>query len=138
MNSRDIIRKAWYSMIRRCSKDVAFYKPYYYDKGITVCDKWIESFESFYQDMLPTWQLGLELDRKDNDKGYFPDNCRWVTHSENQKNKRAYSSTGHKGVYKNKNEYIAQITINGKTKTIGRFKTIEEARHARQEIQNAI
>lgn len=60
----------------------------YQDRGITVCDEWIV-FENF-QD----WALShgysddLEIDRIDNDKGYCPENCRWVTPKENVNNRR--------------------------------------------------
>lgn len=55
----------------------------YLDKNIKVCDEW-QHYENFYH-----WSLNngfkedLELDRIDNDKGYNPDNCQWITHKEN-------------------------------------------------------
>ena len=60
----------------------------YQDRGIKVCDEWLV-FENFRD-----WALshgysdGLEIDRKDNDKGYCPENCRWVTPKENTNNRR--------------------------------------------------
>tara|TARA_R110000772_G_scaffold74186_2_gene161664 strand:- start:184 stop:639 length:456 start_codon:yes stop_codon:yes gene_type:complete len=55
----------------------------YLDKNIKVCDEW-KHYENFYH-----WSLNngfkkeLELDRIDNDKGYSPENCQWITHKEN-------------------------------------------------------
>ena len=60
----------------------------YQDRGITVCDEWLV-FENFRD-----WALShgysddLEIDRRDNDKGYCPDNCRWVSRRENMNNRR--------------------------------------------------
>ena len=60
----------------------------YQDRGITVCDEWLV-FENFRD-----WALshgysdGLEIDRKDNNKGYFPENCQWVSCRENINNRR--------------------------------------------------
>ena len=59
----------------------------YGGRGITVCERWM-TFETFRDDMLPTYQEGLQLDRIDNDGNYEPSNCKWSTRSENTKNTR--------------------------------------------------
>lgn len=89
--SRSRLYYVWKSMIQRAGvikgaseKD----KHNYQDRGITVCSEWLV-FENFRD-----WALshgysdGLEIDRRDNDKGYCPENCRWITPKENANNRR--------------------------------------------------
>ena len=60
----------------------------YQDRGITVCDEWLV-FENFRDWALSHgYKEGLQIDRVDNDKGYCPENCRWVTPKENVNNRR--------------------------------------------------
>lgn len=60
----------------------------YGGRGITMCDEWIKSFMSFYNWCIENgWQPGLEIDRKENDLGYSPDNCRFVTDKVNANNR---------------------------------------------------
>lgn len=68
----------WDTMIARCHRPSHKSYKHYSGRGITVCQKWRNSFQSFADDMLSTYHRGLQLDRKDNDKGYSPENCRWV------------------------------------------------------------
>ena len=78
----------WTSMRARClSVDhPAYYK--YGARGITICQRWLESFESFLADMGIRPFPGAELDRRDNAGNYSPSNCRWVTTKENSRNRR--------------------------------------------------
>lgn len=57
-------------------------------RGIKVCDEW-HTFEPFKDwCMANGWNKGLEIDRIDNDRGYCPENCRFVTRKENCNNRR--------------------------------------------------
>lgn len=77
--------KIWESMKRRCMNANATNFKDYGGRGITVCEKWM-TFEGFFGDMGPS--NGMCLDRIDNDKGYCKDNCRWVTSTQNNRNRR--------------------------------------------------
>ena len=90
----------WNGMKARCLNPRSTGYPRYGARGISICDEWLD-YETFNR-----WAVthgyadGLELDRIDNDGPYCPSNCRWVTHSRNQRN----TSRTH------------MITISGKTK----------------------
>lgn len=79
--------QAWADMISRCHgpKNPRFKD--YGGRGIGVCDRWRSSFEAFYAELGPK-PPGALLDRIDNDKGYEPGNCRWVTSKESAQNRR--------------------------------------------------
>lgn len=77
------------AMKQRCHCDRHDSYPVYGGRGICVCDEWRNSFDAFYAwAMRSGYQPGLQLDRIDNEKGYSPDNCRFVTAYENARNKR--------------------------------------------------
>lgn len=86
--------KTWVSMKMRCNNPNTINYEYYGKRGISVCDRWNDSFECFILDM-GTKQKGMTLDRIDNNKGYYKENCKWSTQKEqiaNRRTRRTYKS----------------------------------------------
>jgi hypothetical protein len=80
--------RAWQAMKTRCANEQQPGWKNYGGRGINVCDRWSNSFDDFLADMgrKPTPQYSLE--RVNNDEGYFPENCKWATRSEQNSNRR--------------------------------------------------
>ncbi len=91
----------------------------YIDKGIIVCDEWLNDRHTFFD-----WALAngytdeLKIDRENNDGNYTPDNCRWVTQavqSRNTKVLRSTNTSGYRGVSltQSKHMYRTRIRVGG-------------------------
>jgi hypothetical protein len=78
---------SWEGMKARCTNPNRQNFADYGGRGITVCDRWLHSFENFLADLGPR-PAGKTLDRINNDLGYWPGNCKWSTRSEQQRNQR--------------------------------------------------
>jgi len=80
--------EVWSSMKSRCMNSKNKHYKDYGGRGIYVCSKWQTSFRDFYSDMGPKPSEDHSLERIDNDKGYFPGNCKWATGFEQANNTR--------------------------------------------------
>ncbi|MBE6943806.1 MAG: hypothetical protein E7453_06045 [Ruminococcaceae bacterium] len=96
----------WKGMKQRCTNPKHNGFTRYGGRGIKVCDEWLHNFQAFYDWATANgYRDGLSIDRIDNNKGYSPDNCRWVTREEQNNN----TSSNH------------LITLNGQTKTLAQW-----------------
>lgn len=80
--------KAWSNMKDRCynSKHKNFHN--YGNRGVIVCNEWLNSFEVFYTDMGARPSSDHSIERKHNDGNYEPGNCKWGTKTEQSRNTR--------------------------------------------------
>lgn len=84
---RTLTQYVWNEMKARCAnKNHKSYKNYG-GRGITVCDRWESSFQDFVEDM-GLKPSGFSLERIDNNKGYYPENCTWIPRNMQSKNRR--------------------------------------------------
>jgi hypothetical protein len=125
----------WAAMKQRCyNKNNTNYKNYG-ARGIKICDRWLKSFVNFLEDMGEPPSKNYSLDRIDNNKGYFKENCRWATPTQQNLNKKGRGKSRYKGVHElkdcnRKKKWRAMITIKNKIKCLGTYYTEIEAARA--------
>lgn len=87
LSSRPLYQ-TWLNARTRTTNPRSPHWPRYGGRGIRMCAEWRDSFEAFLRDMGPSYVPGLTLDRANVDGHYEPGNCRWITHAEQQRNRR--------------------------------------------------
>lgn len=101
--SKSKLYRVWSSMKDRCLRNGARQFKDYGGRGISICDEWKNSFESFEKWATANgYAEGLTIERIDNNGNYSPGNCKWIPRSEQSKNRRM-------------NHYL---TFNNSTRTI--------------------
>lgn len=90
----------WRSMRDRCLNPNSRAWKNYGGRGIKICSRW-NDFHAFLEDMGPRPD-SYTLDRIDNDQGYFPENCRWASRKQQQRNRRVTACVEIEGC-----EYVA-------------------------------
>jgi len=145
------IYKLWESMNHRCNHSTCGRYRYYGGRGIKICSEWQgrigpKNFADFMISIGWHEECGLEIDRIDNELGYFPENVRLTTQSVNRLNTRTRldNSIGYRGVSCDKrcknNKYVSYISVNKKCFWFGNHRTAREAAIARDKfiIENKI
>lgn len=97
------LRKIFLDFVHRCYDITNKSYRFYGEKGIGVCEKWIENPFEFYQwSMINGYNDKLTIDRINEEKDYSPENCRWISRSENAR-------------FKSNTNYItATVTLSGR------------------------
>lgn len=110
--SKTRIYGIWGDMNKRCSNRNRTDWMNYGGRGITVCDEWRHDFQAFY-----FWAKNngytedLSIDRKDNNKGYSPENCQWATKKQQNNNTRASRKITAFGETKNLQQWADESKI---------------------------
>ena len=121
---------AWCNMKGRCYRKSMKRYERYGGRGITVCEEWKDSFETFKNWALSNgYSDNLTLDRIDNDGNYCPDNCRWITNKEQQSNKSDNHLITYNGRTQTITQWAKELGISGKSfeKRIRVWKDVEKA-----------
>lgn len=106
----------WKQMRQRCSCPYNAHYKDYGGRGIRVCEQWDKSYRAFREWAHKNgYDTGLTIERINNNKGYSPDNCKWVTIQEQQFNKRDNRLITINGVTKTLTEWARDCGVNRKT-----------------------
>lgn len=128
----------WVHIKDRCgNKNNKAYKDYG-GRGVTVCNEWINDFNVFYLDMGNKPSLGHSIERINNEKGYYKENCKWATRLEQSRNKRVSknSKSGVSGVrFESWNKWCSYIGVDGKNIYLGSYERKEDAVNVRKEAE---
>lgn len=123
--SKTPLYRLWKAMNRRCGSENAHNYKWYGGKGIKVCEAWRNDYTKFRDWAYENGYVrGLELDRKNSDEDYSPENCRWITKKTNIRNRDLFWSE----------ELDGQVVLKAKELGIDPYELIERA--VREYLQN--
>lgn len=113
----------WLNMRQRCNNPHNPKYRLYGGRGIVICERWMQSFENFIEDMGPKPSPEHSIDRIDGDGNYELSNCRWATKKEQATNTHGRGGkSGIKGVFWHPTGgWYARLEMNGKMHYLGYF-----------------
>lgn len=133
--SKHPLYRTWMLMMHRCYHINNPRYSSYGGRGITVYLPWhnVVNFINDIDRLLGPKPTDLHtLDRTNNNRGYAPGNIRWADKSQQAQNRRTpiTNTSGFKGIHydPDRDRWVVRVTVDGKRKRLGRFKTLEEAR----------
>lgn len=111
------------SMKARCYNSKHVHYKDYGGRGIKICQEWLDDNKTFFDwAMNNGYQESLTIDRIGNDKGYSPDNCRWRTMKEQQRNRRDNVYLTYNGETKSIKQWSKDLNVNIRTLYTRKFK----------------
>lgn len=109
------IYEIWCGVKKRCYNKNSKNYANYGGKGVAMCDEWRNDFYAFYLwSMDHGYKDDLMIDRINNSGDYSPENCRWITHSEQQRNRTNNIFIEKDGVKKTVGEWASEMNVNAK------------------------
>lgn len=114
------LHNTWRAMKMRCGWGNYIGAHLYSKRGIGVCKEWLQFSEFAKWAKCNGHADGLTLDRIDNEKGYSPENCRWVTQRQNCNNRRCTKMVRHNGLERPLTEVIEEAGLTQHSHTVRR------------------
>lgn len=109
--SGSITYSSWISMRERVTNENSLHFDRYGGRGITICDRWLNSFEAFYSDMGSRPSLEYSIDRINNDGNYEPGNCKWSTDIEQARNRSNTIKLTYNGIEQSIDTWVDQLNL---------------------------
>lgn len=132
------VKRIYNGMIYRCHVPDNNSAKNYHDKGIRVCQRWIDSFENFMEDMGPCPTTYHSIDRIDGDGDYEPSNCRWAPVFVQTWNRFRNNKIRYVFYESSRRAFNLRMTINKKLFDFGDFYNQGDAIRVRDEVESLV
>ena len=131
-----LLYSRWDNMKQRVLNPNSPVYKHYGGRGIKICSSWLDYRNFRDWAIYHGWDVKLTLDRENNNGNYTPENCRWVSGTENRKNvaTRKRNKKYNWGVTKPDKKYIVTVWLNKKNNYLGSFVSEDEAIKVRNEF----
>lgn len=117
--------RIWIAMKQRCLNENSTNFKNYGGRGIHICEDWLNSFKSFHDwSILNGYNDDLQIDRIDNDLDYSPENCQWLTRSDNTT--KMLNANRKQGVGQFSTETIDKITVINRLRLGRKFDILKD------------